>query len=394
MRTLTLELLTGPESTTAENFELLCMELARYTDPASSFHRIASPDGGIDFSGVAGDGEVIAAQCKAYARYGGGFLESVRSSVAGALRSQRSVGWTRFFLYIPFVLTAKQRERVVGELEPVRSWYIIDGDELETRLYDSPEIASRFFPSVRFVQSAQSGPLTLCRIKEEVIRLNLNILGTGQRVPVDVGCDITIGGLIAYLRRAFYLPDTLIVQVAPLPAELAPIDWQLLEGEDPNQPNRLDPTALVGESGLTDGAVVHLQYSAQVQYDGGFARPIGMPHPPLALRLYSKVWADSEMGTDVIAGEYDIPAVTSDLVMARSERHLQAYLSAQVDRLRGSNSAVTSASELPDLSGRSRKELESILRYRPTTSDREWRIDSSPEPRLKRSWWTRWRDWS
>jgi hypothetical protein len=111
MRLLNLDLLVGPGDSVSENFEILCLELAKGEFPDHDCFRVRPPDRGIDIYIRAPNNpsESTVIQCKAYRNFRHQLTAEVATSLSGALAASADYPWSRYILSIPFVPTYDQR---------------------------------------------------------------------------------------------------------------------------------------------------------------------------------------------------------------------------------------------------------------------------------------------
>lgn len=299
MKFLSLERMVGPGRSQAENFEILCLELVK--DPGKSpsrAHRNLPPDGGIDIYNPDASGSRIAYQCKAYGKFTGALLAAVEQSARKARETAASTPFDYYVLLIPFVPTLQQRKKLEQALSLAGSRTVVcDGDELETRLFNSPHTIGRFFPGVTVVFAPGSQELTLSTGHSGTVRLYLESVNTEQRVPVSVSTDATVAGLTHFLVTALRLPDTYKVKASSF-HEGGDLVWRLAR-VDESGPCPLPPGDSVASSGLWDGDVLTLTFSTVVEFSGGFMKDLGTHQEQV--EVDSKTWTAKEMNPDLVS---------------------------------------------------------------------------------------------
>src|SRR5438046_867979 len=110
MRLLNLDLLQGPGESLDENFELLCLELAKRRFPNHECYQVKSPDGGIDiYARCKTDPKrSIAIQCKAYKKFTSSLAREAAESYAKAAQTKESFHWESYIFCLPLVMTLEQ----------------------------------------------------------------------------------------------------------------------------------------------------------------------------------------------------------------------------------------------------------------------------------------------
>jgi len=315
MRILSLDRLVGPGQSIGENFEILCLELVKATaGPLSQYFRNSSPDRGVDIYYENDNGVVYAYQCKAYSTFRANLISSLKKSIKAANHSFEKKPWDYYVLIIPFVPTAGQRDRLEEVLKTCKGKsHIIDGDEIETRLFYSLEIASRFFPTVTVAIPPDNEEIILktgdnCRI----IRTYLQSIRTGQRIAILASADATCNGLVNLLNSILKLPDMVIVSALGLPVSKEEIHWQLSVVRDGKEV-KLSPEMSLEQAGVREGNTLRLSYHTEIKFTGGFMKEIG---PPLKYESFldSRSWDEEEMNPKLIRGTKKVNELLIDYI--------------------------------------------------------------------------------
>ncbi|MGA2916615.1 MAG: hypothetical protein ABSE89_11375 [Sedimentisphaerales bacterium] len=301
MELLSLDRLVGPGASFSENFEILCLELIKAAGgDYKECYRLSPPDRGVDIVIAMANGITIAYQCKAYPRFTSGLLSELAGSIEKAIASQSEIRWDDYWLIIPFVPTAQQRQKLIKVLKQYRGHVgILDGDELEARLFNFPDIAARFFPSLKIVWPPQKNILVFqTKRSTEIVSTCLRSVRTGQLIPIEVSPDITCGGLVQFLKYALRLPDHVITKdTDDMVLSREEICWKLSLMRGGTKQD-VAPEIEIGQLGIREDDCFIITYSLEIEIESGFMKSMGARK----LALFSRLWEDESMGTDLIQG--------------------------------------------------------------------------------------------
>lgn len=262
MRILSLERLSGPGRSMAENFELLVLELFKAEYPGGQTFRLAAPDRGIDIYSVLADGTRGALQCKAYATFRADLLTGIKASLDAALNAKTTYPWDEYILVLPFVPTADQRRRITETSTASGvAVTITDGDELETLLFRHPSVASRFFAGLIIDDRPGVAAIVLGVDQPgQMLELVLRIHSWGQQIHVRASPDAPVASLLSALLGRLSLPRK--ASVSYVSAAWFDIEWQLVVEEDADR--LLNPEKTLAEEGAVSGTVLALRYELRM----------------------------------------------------------------------------------------------------------------------------------
>jgi hypothetical protein len=302
MRFLSLERLEGPGKSIDENFELLCLDLSKIGSDnlPSDIHRILPPDGGIDVY-FAGSTDKIAYQCKAYPHFRSDLVRAVKKSAHMACVASSKTPFDVYVLVIPFVPTREQRRKLEEALkESGAKPLIVDGDELERRLFDAPQIATRFFPSVTIIMPPSCDALQLSTGQGELINLHIESIRTGQTIPLKVSSGAQVHGVVNFLVAVLRLPNTFTINAASFVSS-GDLHWKLAVVRDGKR-TVLSSDETLEEAGVGKNAVLHLVFEQEELVGGGFAKRIGLHWEKISID--SDIWDGNEMNETLMKDEW------------------------------------------------------------------------------------------
>lgn len=327
MGIFSLDRLVGPGRSRSEDFELLCLELVRARGEISSdAYRIASPDGGID---IYDPERRLAYQCKAYPVFRNDLVRAVRVSACAAKRSNADFPFRAYVLMIPFVPTKEQRVKLTDALAKSEGQVrIIDADNIETRLYDSPKVAARFFPSILVLIPPQCPEIVLKTGDSPTIHIRLASIKTGQQIPIRVSADALVIGLRHFIIALLRLPDTYSITAASSVSS-GEIQWALSVVRGGSSVLLPDNVTLA-DAGVRDGEILHLFFENRATIRGSFLKTVE-PHRT-KIKIRSAIWEPREMNEAIILEEVKDGSVDLQRVVeAYVSWHVRRVISAQED---------------------------------------------------------------
>ena len=301
MKLLSLDRLSGPGNSVDENFELLCLDLTEIAlDDQSTVHRNRSPDGGIDLYLVSPKC-TLAYQCKAYSQYRPDLVRSVEKSALMASKASVKTPFDAYILMIPFVPTRDQRLKLEQALKKSGAKTdIVDGDQLERRLFDKPEIAARFLPSVTVVIPPNCEALELVTGKGKLLELHVESIRTGQRIRLRVSSGALVAGVVNFLVAVLRLPNRFSVDAASF-FHSGELHWRLAVTRE-TKTIELSSDETLEEAGVRDNEAIHLVFEQEVQFRGGFLK---LPGPHWEKRsIDSDIWDGNEMNEALTKDEF------------------------------------------------------------------------------------------
>jgi hypothetical protein len=288
---LSLERIVGPGNSTDENFEILCLHLAKIAvDDPSAVHRNLPPDGGID---IYYEGSTsVAYQCKAYSQFRGDLVRAVENSAIKARNASVTAPFDVYALMIPFVPTRNQRQKLEEALMKSGSkTHIVDGDELEQRLFGAPQIATQFFPSVTIIMPPNCETLELITGHGKIINLHVQSVQTGQKIPLKVSSGASIQGVVNFLVALLRLPNTFVFNASSF-YESGDLEWRLTVKRFGIK-KRLSSVKTLEEVGVRNKDIVHLVFEKTVNFSGGFFKQIGIHREQISID--SDIYNEDEM---------------------------------------------------------------------------------------------------
>jgi hypothetical protein len=302
MKLLSLERLIGPGKSVDENFEIMCLELVNKAgDGKSRAHRNLPPDGGID---IYEPDRLTAYQCKAYSQFRSDIITAISKSAEKAKNNLKTVPFDAYVLMIPFVPTQKQRGNIEKAMKIAKSYtYICDGDEIESRLFEHPEVASRFFQSVIVIFPPQGEIVLKTDDPRPMVQLFLKSEKTGQRIPISASPNVTCEGLLNYLNFILKLPSSIRLLAGNLLEQSEEIRWFLSVMRDGNK-SYLDHDVTLEKAGISDGDIIFLGFKYDIRVSYGYSKDIGLRD---SVELFSKIWEDHVMGEKLIRAEKSHP---------------------------------------------------------------------------------------